>query len=53
MAFRPSVSTVILWSSPTNAGTEVIRAVAFSGPMVARDCATATLTFVGSSAIAS
>ena len=43
-AFTPSISAVMQWSSPTQPGTECMVTPVMSGPVVASEVATATLT---------
>ncbi len=53
IAFTPSISAVMRWSSPTQLGTECIVTPVTSGPVVASDVATATFTRRGKVAMAS
>lgn len=52
-AFTPSISAVMQWSSPTQPGTECMVTPVMSGPVVASEVATATLTRRGKVAMAS
>ena len=52
-AFTPSISAVMQWSSPTQPGTECMVTPVISGPVVASEVATATLTRRGKVAMAS
>ena len=52
-ARTPSISAVILWSSPCQFGTLCIVTPVISGPVVASDVATATFTRRGKVAMAS
>lgn len=52
MAFTPSISAVMQWSSPTQPGTECMVTPVISGPVVASDVATATFTRRGKVAMA-
>ena len=51
-AFTPSISAVMQWSSPTQPGTECMVTPVISGPVVASEVATATLTRRGKVAMA-
>ena len=53
IAFTPSISAVMRWSSPTQLGTECIVTPVTSGAVVASDVATATFTRRGKVAMAS
>lgn len=44
VALTPSISAVMQWSSPVQPGTECMVTCVMSGPVVASEVATATLT---------
>ena len=53
VALTPSISAVMQWSSPVQPGTECMVTCVMSGPVVASEVATATLTRRGKVTIAS